>query len=203
MNTWAVVPAKSLVSAKSRLENVLKPEQRAALAKRMLEHTLKMLAGWEALAGVLLVSSDTEICKMGENYQANILKEKDVPGLNTSLERGRLEVLRRGGRAMLVVAGDLPLLDRASLAKMLAAGEVSPLVVIAPDHSKKGTNALLLIPPTIISFHFGLNSFSLHRQDALAVGAACLQVVTPQLAYDVDLPRDLKRKRFLRFMQDL
>ena len=203
MNIWAVVPAKPLVLAKSRLGKALKPEHRAALAKRMLEHTLEVLAGWDALAGVLLVSSDAEICRMGENYQASILREADVPGLNTSLERARVEVLRRGGSALLVAAGDLPLLDRPSLAKMLAGGDASPLVAIAPDHSKKGTNALLLAPPAVIPFHFGPDSFSLHRRAAQAAGAALIQVDAPQLAYDVDLPGDLKRREFSWFMMDL
>jgi 2-phospho-L-lactate/phosphoenolpyruvate guanylyltransferase len=191
MKIWAVVPAKPLQSAKSRLAVILTPQQRADLVVRMLERTLDVLAGWDALEGVLLVSADPKIWQIGIRHGVDLLAEQDTPGLNLSLERGRAEVLRRQGEAMLVVAGDLPFLYRRSLTEVLLSAPPPPCVVIAADQHGTGTNAILLAPADAIPFHFGPQSLQKHTQAARESGAACVQVNSPFLGFDVDQPEDL------------
>ena len=54
---WALVPAKPFALAKTRLSARLAPRHRAALAREMLIHTLRVLGQVETLEGVALVST--------------------------------------------------------------------------------------------------------------------------------------------------
>ena len=94
MKIWAIVPIKPIDSAKSRLSSVLTPQQRSELTLNLLQNTLTILAGWQPLAGTLITSADPEVWKMASQYQVDIFKEPDVPGLNESLRRATLEIGR-------------------------------------------------------------------------------------------------------------
>jgi 2-phospho-L-lactate guanylyltransferase len=63
--------------------------------------------------------------------------------------------------------------------------------VLAPDRAQRGTNALLLSPPTAFSPHFGRGSFAQHRQAAATSGVALELFHAPGIALDVDTPEDL------------
>jgi 2-phospho-L-lactate guanylyltransferase (CobY/MobA/RfbA family) len=52
---WAIVPIKSLESAKRRLADVLNPDERRALMLAMARDVLTALARCQRLAGVLIV----------------------------------------------------------------------------------------------------------------------------------------------------
>jgi 2-phospho-L-lactate guanylyltransferase len=90
---------------------------------------------------------------------------------------------------MIALATDLPLIAEADLSSLesAAAGEV---VVIAPDRSGAGTNALALAPPDF-TFHFGPNSFTRHVEEAERRGLQVRVLRTRGLSADVDGPADL------------
>ena len=100
---------------------------------------------------------------------------------------------------MLILPADLPLLERASLDRLLdaadaalAAGSGRPLVAIAPSDARDGTNGLLLFPTDVIEPAFGAGSFEAHVRAAAAADAT-LQVVTDAgLGFDLDTPEDLE-----------
>ena len=58
--TWAILPVKDLVRAKSRLAGVLAPHERRALAQAMVEDVLVALTGCGELQGVLMVSDEED-----------------------------------------------------------------------------------------------------------------------------------------------
>ena len=66
-----------------------------------------------------------------------------------------------------------------------------PVVVIAPDRHKKGTNALLMCPAGLIEYDFGGDSFARHCERAKQAGARLEVVELPSLGLDLDLPADL------------
>jgi 2-phospho-L-lactate guanylyltransferase len=120
--------------------------------------------------------------------------------LNQALASGRASAMANGADALLVLPADLPLLTSEDL-YALTAPILEPLalsdpveqtgrVVLAPSHDG-GTNALLLHPPDVIPFAFGVRSFDRHYAAAEAAGCAVSIVRTPSLAYDLDLPEDL------------
>jgi 2-phospho-L-lactate guanylyltransferase len=67
---------------------------------------------------------------------------------------------------------------------------VGRLVTLIPDQHGRGTNALLLAPPSVIRPAFGEDSRTAHRAAAAAAGARWLELDGP-LALDVDTPADL------------
>jgi 2-phospho-L-lactate/phosphoenolpyruvate guanylyltransferase len=93
-------------------------------------------------------------------------------------------------RAILIVSADLPLLQPADAAAMLAAGEARR-VVLAPSRDAAGTNALLLPPATLFRPAFGRGSRAAHRARARACGLRVVEVCRPGLAFDLDTPADL------------
>ena len=66
-----------------------------------------------------------------------------------------------------------------------------PVVVIAPDRRKEGTNALLICPAGLIEYDFGPGSFERHCERARQAGATLEVVNLPSLSLDLDLPEDL------------
>ena len=98
----------------------------------------------------------------------------------------------RGADAILVLPADLPHLQSVDIAMLWAKGQESEGVIIVPSNDN-GTNALLLRPPDAINFAFGQNSFSHHCHAAQAAGRSCVIHSAPHLAFDVDLPADLRQ----------
>ena len=74
---------------------------------------------------------------------------------------------------------------------MLERAADPPVVVVAPDRHREGTNALLICPVGLIDYEFGPNSFQRHCACAAAAGARLEVVDLPSLALDMDLPEDL------------
>ncbi len=188
---WAIVPIKPLAQAKSRLALVLAPEARRRLVLAMLDHTLAVLKRVQDIVNILLVSADNDVALVAEKYSISFLPEPEATGLNSSLRRAVKEAHVRGASGVLVVPGDLPQMDVASVESVLEAASDPPAMVIVPDRRRQGTNMLLLIPPDVIPFRYGSGSFQRHL--ALAEGQGLHPVVccVPKLALDTDLPEDL------------
>jgi 2-phospho-L-lactate/phosphoenolpyruvate guanylyltransferase len=191
MKIWAIVPIKPIDTAKSRLSAVLKPHQRAELALDLLQNTLNILGGWKPLAGTLVTSADPAVWEMASHYRVEIFKEPDVPGLNESLKRATVEIDRMGAEGALVIPGDLPFLDHASLQKIIDLAGRPPLVVIAPDKNRQGTNVMLVSPTGAIPYSYGINSFNKHQEVARLTHIPTYVVDLASLAIDIDLPEDL------------
>ena len=66
-----------------------------------------------------------------------------------------------------------------------------PVVVVAPDRHRRGTNALFVCPTGLIEYEFGRNSFQRHCDLALKAGARLEICELSSLALDMDLPEDL------------
>ena len=76
---------------------------------------------------------------------------------------------------------------------MLARAGEPPVVVVAPDRHRNGTNALLVCPVGLIDYEFGPNSFHNHCAKAIDAGARLEVCELPSFALDVDLPEDLEQ----------
>ncbi len=185
---WAVLPVKPFDDAKSRLQPVLDAGQRRDLARALMLHSLRKLQACERIDRVLVVSSDAEALALATYSNAVVLAESRN-GLNPALTEARDHAILGGAASLLVVAGDLPLLDESDIDALVMASEDAS-VVIAPDRLRQGTNALLLRPASAIDFSFGESSFQRHLDRATAAGLSMLEVSRPGLAFDVDFPQD-------------
>jgi len=176
-----IVPVKPFADAKRRLSPVLNPAQRATLAERMFRHVLGVAVSCFGAANVLVVSRSEDVLATAQTEGAVAVAEDNPSGLNSAVSQAvrAAAVLR-----VLVVASDLPVLGCDDLAEM-ARGECT----IAPDHHRRGTNALLW--PAHLPFAFGENSFTRHRAIAEGAGLVPTILVRRGLAYDIDVPEDL------------
>ena len=74
---------------------------------------------------------------------------------------------------------------------MLERAKYPPVIVVAPDRHRQGTNALLVCPVGLIEYEFGPGSFQRHCDLAVKAGARLEVCELPSLALDVDFPEDL------------
>ncbi|GAB4546471.1 MAG: 2-phospho-L-lactate guanylyltransferase [Anaerolineae bacterium] len=191
MNVWAIVPVKPFNRAKSRLAPVLSGEQRELLAERMFRHGLTVLTAIDKIAGVLVISRDTKALSIARDYGAHTVQESGTPELNPALARATEIIRLRDAEGALILPADLPLYTSDDIAQLLHLGRYQQSVVIAPDRADNGTNALLLVPPTIIPPSFGPGSFHRHYQLAEAASARIEVYRSARLAVDIDTPDDL------------
>jgi 2-phospho-L-lactate/phosphoenolpyruvate guanylyltransferase len=191
MTLWAIVPVKPLRRGKSRLAKVLSPEERADLNRRLLSHTLETLTAIQEIEQVLVVSRDQSALALARDFGARTVQENGAPQLNVALARATVVAKNYSTHGVLIVPADLPLLTSEDVYSMLERAKDPPVVVVAPDRHRKGTNALLVCPAGLIQYDFGTNSFQRHCDRALQAGARLEIVELPSLGLDVDLPEDL------------
>ncbi len=197
MTLWAIIPVKPLRRGKSRLAGTLSEDEREQLNKSLLEHTLDTLTNLKELEQVLVVSRDPHALTIARNHGARTVQEDGQPHLNTALQRATVVAKVYATRGVLVLPADLPLLSRADVLTLLDKASQPPVVVIAPDRHRKGTNALLMSPAGLIEYDFGDDSFERHCERARRAGARLEVVELPSLGLDLDLPEDLEMVRKL------
>jgi 2-phospho-L-lactate guanylyltransferase len=191
MALWAIVPVKPLRRGKSRLAKVISAEERADLNQYLLEHTIQVLSKIDEIEHILVISRDTEALAMARDLGARTVQEYGNPGLNTALTRA-VEIAKTYETCgILIIPADLPRLNADDLKTILVHRKQPPVVVIAPDRKKEGTNALLVCPPDLIEFQYGPGSFLKHCQEAEKGGFRLEVCDLPSLELDLDEPEDL------------
>ena len=192
MTLWAIVPVKPLRYGKSRLAEVLTSDERVDLNRRMLAHTLDTLTAIPEIEHVLVVSRDQAALALAREYGARTVQENGSPHLNVALTRATVVAKNYATRGVLIIPADLPLITPEDVRVMLERAVDPPVVVVAPDRRRNGTNALLVCPTGLIDYEYGLGSFQRHCERALKAGARLEICELPSLALDMDLPEDLE-----------
>jgi 2-phospho-L-lactate guanylyltransferase len=194
MVTWVVVLIKDFSSAKQRLQPVLGPRSRRALARRNAE-----LAVRAASAGdhVLVVAGSEQVAALAKKWGAEVLVEPRPEGQNVAARRGINRAIEQGADAVLLLSSDLPLVTADAVRELLeaAARLKSPVAMAAAAVGRGGTNALYLRPPDAIGLHFGDDSLAKFRHEAEARGVGFVVHLSDAMALDVDEPADLARLR--------
>lgn len=186
---WAIVPAKSLLHGKSRLRPVLGDEDRARFARRLLDHVLDVLAAC-ALDGVLVATGGDDVVALATSRGVHVLRDRGPGSLADVVDRALADVASRGAASAVVLMADLPRIEPADVAALLAALDDHD-VVLVPDHLGHHTNALAIAPPTAMTTCFGrADSFAAHRAAAAASGLRATLVDSERIAFDVDVPAD-------------
>lgn len=198
MSLWAIVPVKPLRRGKSRLAGALTEDEREELNRVLLQRTIKTLLDLKEVEHVLVVSRDSAALALARDLGARTVQEDGAPALNTALKRATVVAQVYASRGVLVIPADLPLLTADDVRVLLERATAPPVVVIAPDRHRQGTNALLLAPADLIEYDFGGNSFHRHCERARRAGARLEIVELPSLGLDLDLPEDLDLVRQLQ-----
>jgi coenzyme F420-0:L-glutamate ligase/coenzyme F420-1:gamma-L-glutamate ligase len=209
-----IVPLRSLGGAKTRLNDVLDPAERAELAMRLLRDVIEAARAWGGADQVMVVSTDPAVGELAKEMGAEAFLQR-TSGMNEGLDEARAAL--DGDRGTLIVLpADLPAVSAAALERLEATAldlerdgkaptgsdgqaedrsEEWSMVLVVTDRSGEGTNALLLHPPAVIPFAFGDGSSRAHALAGERAGAAVRTVRDDELSFDVDTPADLERWR--------
>ena len=190
---WFVVPMRGIARGKSRLAQALDPVERARLNRRLLRRTLAVIATWQGgLSRCIVVSGCAQVMRIAAQAGAVPLVEpRPSRGLNHVVTHAVRRSIRCGARAVVVLPSDLPCLSGDSLDALLDCAAYGIRGVIAPDAERTGTNALLLKTRDRFDFSFGPKSCARHIEAARLHGWRFAICAHPDLALDIDLPRDL------------
>ena len=213
MPTHAVIPVKTLHDSKRRLAHLLSAEERADLIGRFLDNLLLTLSATPGIDRTLVVTCDPDVVRLARRRGAEVLLEPAADGLNAAAARGAAHAAAQGATAVLLLPADLPFVRVEDIEAMLqpleqgpgARGQgpgeersslapspwpLAPSLVVCPDETEDGTNALLLAPPGDFAFHYGPGSFRAHLAEAARRGRAAHVVPAPGLRFDLDTESD-------------
>lgn len=192
MSIRIIIPHRGLEAAKTRLAPSLSPDERIFLASQLLQRVLKVSR--EVADDVVVISPSRSLLEVVEPSGARLVVQRGM-GLNSGLDQVRFDALVDDIETLAVLHGDLPNLQRTDIETLLAAlpGDGRPGVAIAPDRAGTGTNALVLRPPGVIRFRFGVGSFAKHLEEVERAGVPLVAVNRAGLAFDLDTPEDLAR----------
>lgn len=190
-STRIIVPHRGLGASKTRLAGSLTPDERRDLARRLLERVLRVAR--KACADVVVISPSRELVEVVEPTGARLVVQRGM-GLNEGLEQARFDALYDDVETLVVLHGDLPNLQPADVEALVGALPAGgPGVAIAPDRAGTGTNGLVLRPPGVIGFRFGVGSFHAHLDEVERARVPLVAVNRAGLAFDLDTPQDLAR----------
>ena len=183
-----VIVARDPRRSKTRLRAALTPQQRASLARAMLDD---VIAAAMLTRRPVLVVTDARSVAVRARSLGTRAAVTPARGTRDGAAHGVRLAVRYGAAAALVVAGDLPFATAADLRRVIAAGRRAN-VVIVPDAGGSGTNALFLRPPSRLAPLFGHDSLAAHRR---AAGREGRVLRVPRLGIDIDAPVDLDALR--------
>jgi 2-phospho-L-lactate/phosphoenolpyruvate guanylyltransferase len=188
--TLVIIPVKDLSHTKSRLSRVLTLHQRQALTLSILSRTIQIAQCADHVDNVLVITPDEDVLAFVKTLGIQRMKEK-TKGLNQALRGTTYWAIDHDFETILVLPADIPFLNKEDIESliMMAINE-ERIVVIAPDTDKRGTNALLMKPPGILKYSFGVNSFQRHQQQALAQNLKVKIYSSISVAFDLDTAKE-------------
>jgi 2-phospho-L-lactate/phosphoenolpyruvate guanylyltransferase len=192
----SLIPLRSLTTGKTRLSSTLSAKARGFLTREMATRVIISALSSQAVMAAVVVSPDPEALAFASAIDPRVVsltQPPSEPGLLAALQLGRLHAESLGASGLLVLFGDLPLLDGADVRNIVR--RAVP-VVIAPDRHGTGTNALLLrfsdrVAGSTFAFQFGEGSYHRHVAEADRLGLDVATSISAGTAFDLDTPADL------------
>ncbi|HUK46503.1 MAG TPA: 2-phospho-L-lactate guanylyltransferase [Terriglobales bacterium] len=184
-----LVPVKNLTSAKQRLATALDQTARTELAHAMLTDVLDAIA---AFAGddVSLVTSDPFALDLAKKFAFNIIRDDSNISETDAIEMATRVCEAHGIDSVLVVPGDIPLIDEGEIRSIYENAPANGAVLV-PSRDKRGTNAVLRRPASLFPLRFGNDSFTPHLSAAIATDTSCVVLSLSGIGLDIDTPDDL------------
>jgi 2-phospho-L-lactate guanylyltransferase len=184
--TAVLVPVKPFAQAKQRLAPVYSPSEREAISRSMLRTVVDSAQGLRvALVGP---ASAGDVRRFALINGARFLAEPDGATLDMAVSHGVAQLANLGYERVAVVHSDLP------LARDITWLANSEGVIVVPDRTGKGTNAISVPSESGFRFSYGNGSFHRHCDEARRLGYEPQVVVDLNgISQDVDEPEDLER----------
>ena len=187
----ALLPAKPLPLAKTRLGTLLDDDERMRVAGAMFSDVLRALRASHALDAVVVVTADMVLAARARAAGAVVVDEGTPRGLNGAVNLGTETAVRLGATSVLVVLSDVPLVEPTDIDELLHRAPAQSALVV-PSKEGTGTNAMLRQPPSVFPPCFGGRSLERHVAAAQRARLACEIVRNARLELDLDTPEDLR-----------
>jgi 2-phospho-L-lactate/phosphoenolpyruvate guanylyltransferase len=187
----AVLPAKPLALAKTRLAPALAPAERMAVARAMFDDVLAALRATSVLDAVLVVTADSELAERARAGGAGVVDEETPRGLNGAVALGTDAAVSLGAGLVIVVLSDVPLARPADVRELIARTPRRGGLLV-PSKEGTGTNAMVRRPPAAFPPSFGGRSLERHVAAAERRHVPCVIRPDARVAFDVDTPDDLR-----------
>lgn len=185
----AIVAVNARARCKTRLDALLGPGRRVALARAMLERVLGVVCAAPVVDAVLVVSPERD--RVPDHIP--VIQDAGLD-LNAAFDAGRRAARDRGATELLLLPADLPLLRPVDLCRLVEVGRRG-CVAIAPDRHGRGTNGLYLPADAPFGLRFGADSCVRHRAESRSLGLHVELVRSPGLQADVDTAEDMPALR--------
>lgn len=191
MTLWAVLPVKPLAKGKSRLHGCLSEQEVCELNRCLFEDTFRKLKSCIHIGQVLVVSQDPSVLVFTRRMGGVALEENQKSSLNEAVSQALAYILENDPGMVLIVPADLPLMEAEDLAGLIELRQEGEFMIIVPDHCQKGTNAIFLSQPDLLTPQFGRHSFQKHTQQAANRSVALTVWLNKNIQRDLDTPQDL------------
>jgi 2-phospho-L-lactate/phosphoenolpyruvate guanylyltransferase len=185
----ALIPVKSLTTAKSRLASSFSQCQRERLVLDMLHHVVCVLLDSDLFDKVSVVSSDKQVLEKAYLWGAQAMAEEQH-GHNQALHAAALREMSEGVTTLLTISADLPLLTTLEI-RCFIEQSLQHDVVLAPSRDGTGTNAILVHPPLAVPYVFGPGSLQNYLEAARHRHLSYSMYHSIGLALDIDTINDL------------
>lgn len=195
MKCNALIPVKSLSTAKSRLASSLTQYQRERLVLDMFHHVLRVLLSSEIFERVSVVSSDQQVLENAYLWGAQAIPE-EFHDHNQALHAAALKELSEGVTKLLTISADLPLLTSQEI-HCFFKQSLQHEVVLAPSRDGTGTNAIMVHPPLVVPYVFGPQSLQNYVDVAKQKRLSFSKFHSIGLALDIDTIDDLNDAKIL------
>jgi 2-phospho-L-lactate guanylyltransferase len=190
LNAIAVLPVKRFGAAKQRLSAGLGGGRRRELAEAMVADVLEAIGRARTIERTIVVSGDPIAQELAAQAGAEVVPDPEDAGHVEAALAGIARAQADGAEAVVLLAGDCPLLDPREIDRLLA-GVPDSYVGVVPDRHGSGTNALLLSPPDAIAPAFGEGSRARHVEAARQAGVPFGVEELPSIELDLDTPADV------------
>ncbi|MGH7639754.1 MAG: 2-phospho-L-lactate guanylyltransferase [Candidatus Dormibacteria bacterium] len=189
---YLVIPVKAAAGSKQRLLGTVPDEVRQLVSRALAARVLRCAAQAWVRDQVVVVGGDSELVRLCQRLGLAIVGDPGE-GQSEAVRVGQRWSLERGATTLATVAADLPLALPEDIGQLLQhAGGAGPRSLsLVADVSGRGSNGLVLRPPSLDVFRFGPDSSRRHRQVAQELGLRFARLDLPRLAWDVDRLADL------------
>ena len=191
MTLWAMLPVKPLTKGKSRLHSCLNPEEVCSLNRCLFEETFQKLNRSVEIDRILVVSQDEKVLEFTRQMGGVALRENQQSSLNEAVSQALAFIVEKDPGMVLIVPADLPWMTVDDLAALLKLRQDREFMIIVPDQRQRGTNAILLSQPRLLTPQFGRHSFQKHTQQAAIRSVQLIVWLNKNIQRDLDTPQDL------------
>ena len=190
-STWAILPIKSIRSAKERLRTVLTAPERQSLFRAMLADVLAAISQSTGLGGLAIVTRDPSVRRLTRHCGARFIHCDLDQGQSLAVTTAVNTLASEGVAHMVTIPGDVPLLTGAEIDTLCATLGPERLMTMVPNRDGTGTNSIACSLPCAIPFSFGESSLQKHLASARKMDVHTSILRLPGLSFDMDVRSDL------------